>query len=218
MNSTIQFPFLILAVFTLYGCQSGPPQVTPAQEFYENFQTLAPPDTLAIALDTVPGAPGQVIPVDLLLAALDPVLVNEMIYEPDTTDFQGRAYWKIPLDEKYDACLLGIRQAWFHFKYLLVYSRAKGVFVDLIPAAFLYGGDGGQLLGESRIFDRMTQPKLLTRTLEHSLRWSETDPGEPEDILIQGVGMKQWSGEQFREVPVRDSSRWIERYPLSAEW
>lgn len=207
-------PLTLLFLTVLSSCWSGPPPPTSSQELYASFQTLAPPDTLAITLDTVTGASGQAISADLLLAAVDPILIDKMIYEPDTTDFQGKAYWKVSLDENYDACLLDIRQAWFQFKYLLIYSKVEGVFIDLVPAAFLYGGDGGQLLCESRIFDWKTQPTLLSRTLEHSLRWSETDPGEPEDILIQGVGMKQWSEGQFREVAVRDSSTWIEKYHL----
>ncbi len=192
-----------------YGCKYQEP--TPAEELYADFQSIAPLDTLPIPLDTVGADTGRAISPQHFLAALDSILIETMIYEPDTFDFQGRAYWKIPLDEETEACLLDIKQGWFKFKYLLLYSKSTKSFVNLIPAAYFYGGDGGQILSESYLFDLNTTPTLFTSYYEHYLRLSSN---EPENIERRSMGLRQWSGGAFQEVPVRDSSVWQARYRI----
>ena len=59
-----------------------------------------------IKLNTLSDGPGRAIASDLFIAAINSTLLAEMLYEPDTFDFQGQALWKIALDEKYDDCLL----------------------------------------------------------------------------------------------------------------
>ncbi len=205
---------LLAIVLVINGCQTGQALLPPPQELYAHFQSIPLADTMAVKRDTVMGDSGRGIPAQLFFAGLDSALINELIYEPDTFDFRCRAYWKIELDKHSDACLLGIQEGWFQFKYLLVYSSQTKRFEEIVPVAYLYGGEGGQVISESRIFDLDTQPTILILYLEHYLRWSETDPDEPEDINIRRVGLKQWSGEKFQEITVRDSNKWLQRYPL----
>ena len=215
----IKTPYLlvliILIISVVSSCSSGSKQPTPSQDLYALFQSSAPADTLPVRYDAIPGETSQSIPVDLFIAGIDSALITKMIYEPDTTDFQGRAYWKIALDDDFEACLLGLSQAWFKFKYLLIYSKSDQSFVDILPVAYLYGGDGGQIISESWIFDLESQPVILRRFLEHSIRMSETKPGEPEITDLETVGMKRWTQGEFQEIEVRDSSRWIQAYPLA---
>lgn len=208
---------LSIVILAIFGCQARPEQPTPAQDLYANFQPITSSDTLLVGLDSIAGESSRVIPAKLFLAAIDSMLIAEMIYEPDTFDFRGRAYWKLDLDENFAACLIGIQQVWFHFKYLLIYSKPAESFVGLIPLAYLYGGDGGQIMCESRIFGLSAQPIIVTGYQEHYIRWVETNPDEPEVIDLKSVGLRQWAPGGFQEVPVRDSSKWLEMVPMPYE-
>lgn len=206
---------LSIVILAIFACQARPEPPTPAQELYANFQPVASSDTLFVGLDSVAGDSGRAIPAGLLLVAIDSVLIAEMLYEPDTFDFHGRAYWKLGLDENFEACLIGIQQVWFRFKYLLIYSKITENFVGLIPVAYLYGGDGGQIICESRIFDLAARPVIVTGYQEHHIRWNETNPDEPEVIDLKSVGLRQWAPGGFQEIPVRDSSKWLKLVPMS---
>jgi len=210
IKNAFHIPIVILAIFA---CQARPEPPTPAQDLYANFQPVASSDTLLVGLDSVAGESSRAIPADLFLAAIDSVLIAEMIYA-DTFDFHGRAYWKLGLDENFEACLIGIQQVWFHFKYLLIYSKPTESFVGLIPVAYLYGGDGGQIMCESRIFDLAARPVIVTGYQEHHIRWNGTNPDEPEVIDLKSVGIRQWAPGGFQEIPVRDSSKWLKMVPM----
>lgn len=206
---------LSIVILAIFACQARPEPPTPAQDLYANFQAVASSDTLFVGLDSVAGDSGRAIPAGLLLVAIDSVLIAEMLYEPDTFDFHGRAYWKLGLDENFEACLIGIQQVWFRFKYLLIYSKITENFVGLIPVAYLYGGDGGQIICESRIFDLAARPVIVTGYQEHHIRWNDTNPDEPEVIDLKSVGIRQWAPGGFQEIPVRDSSKWLKLVPMS---
>lgn len=208
---------LFLMAFYLFSCSPTFQEKTQGGSLYTKFIALPASDTIAIQLDVVAGDTGRVVTAAEFLSEIDPGLLLNLIYEPDTTDFVSRAYWQIPLDENHEACLLGIEQVWFKFKYLLIYDKTSGKFINILPAAYLYGGDGAQIMCESRLFDVATKPTLMTRFLDHSIRMSENVPGEVEDINIKSVVLDQWSNGEFVQIPVPDSSYWIQKYPLPWE-
>ena len=214
IKNSFLLSIVAIVLLAIFSCKARPEPPTPAQELYANFQPVAPSDTLLVGLDSVAGEHSREIPARLLLAAIDSALIAEMLYEPDTFDFRGRAYWKLGLDENFEACLIGIQQVWFHFKYLLIYSKHAESFVGLIPVAYLYGGDGGQILCESRVLDLAARPVIVTGYQEHHIRWNETNPDEPEAIDLKSVGLRQWAPGGFQEIPVQDSSKWLKMVPM----
>jgi hypothetical protein len=215
MNKNRFFPSLLgsLLLLNIIACHTEPEPSTPPQYLYAKFQAITAADTLHIGLDSTAGKSGEDISATLFLAAIDSSLFADMIYEPDTFDFQAQAHWKVPLDKNYDACLLGMQQAWFKFKYLLIYSKSSKSFVDLLPAAYLFGGDGGQIVSESWIFDLKTKPTVVSPIQEHYMRWLDPDAEEPQIIDSKDISLLQWSDGTFEDVPIRDSSRYIRIFP-----
>lgn len=213
-KNVYSFSSIGLLLLLLGACLQVSSPDSPASDLYAKFQYLPAADTIHIALDTIVEGAGTTIAAASFLAALDSALLASMIYEPDTFDFRAQALWKTTLDEEYDACLLNLRQAWFQFKYLLIYSKFSESFVDLLPVAYLFGGEGGQILMESWMFDFNTRPAIISSQLERSMHWSETHPEEP--ILQENntVGQWQWSNGEFMEYPVRDTAAYLQRFPL----
>lgn len=214
IKNEFSLSFIGLLLLMLAACLQLSPPDSPASELYTKFQPLPAADTMHIALDTIVEGTGTPIAAASFLAAVDSALLFSLIYEPDTFDFRAQALWKIALDEEHDACLLDMRQAWFQFKYLLIYSKSSESFVDLLPVAYLFGGDGGQLLLESWMYDLATRPTIISLQLERSMRWSETHPEEPILQENKTVGRRQWSDGEFMEYPVRDTAAYLQRFSL----
>lgn len=209
----IFYPIALLLF--LSACQSQEESLTDAQKLYAYFPAIPSVDTLKIALDSLPLDSNAQIPAPLFWAAIDSSFYDAFLYEPDTFDFQAIASWKVSLNENQDACLISMQQGWFQFKYLLVYSKLRDQFIGIEPVAFLYGGDGGQIICKSWIFDLKSQPTIAIRQLERHIQWSETDPEEMEEVKYNQVEIKQWSQDQFRKIPVQDSSYWIQKIPIA---
>jgi|GEM_PF-531028 len=207
--SVLATVFLILTL-QLQGCQSTEP---PA--LVEHFTTIELSDTLHIDSERTEEEETQPVPLSDFFSSLDSSLIGEMIYQPDTTDTELYSHWKAPVDDQFEAYLLEMRQHWFVFKYLLVYSKAEQQFTSLLPVAHFYGGEGGQIRTESWLLDWKNgqTAKILTRQSEHTLRMLEE---EVEDIYEERVMLQQWQQGQFQEMQVQDSSSWIEKFPI--EW
>lgn len=190
-------------------CSPAEEDASPAQQFYAAFQEVLWEDTLYIGLDSVPKLPKKEVSFQLFFAATDSAFRQKLIYEPDTLDGAIRTVWKIPLMEGYDLCLLELRQAWFQFRYGLVYDKSSRRFIQIEPLAYFYGGDGGQVFSESWLLNQQT---LISRETERSLQW--TDKGEPEEIISRQVSGQIWSAPEFKTTTVSDSLYWMQRAPL----
>lgn len=194
---------------------STPP--TSAQQLYTQFRPWTnATDTIPMQLDSILFDSSQTVSPQLFIAALDSALIESMYYEPDTFDFRAQAYWAIPLDEDRDACLLDLGQLWFKFKYLLIYSKSAQQFVGIEPAAYFYGGDGGQITRESWLFNLSTTPTLFSGYLEHYLKYVE----EQDDMVSttsKKVGLQQWTDSTFQTIPLQDSAFWLRKYVLYGE-
>jgi hypothetical protein len=203
-------PLLAITIFYFQSCQSNQP---PA--LVEHFTPITFSDTIHVSPDSVEQQQAENIPLSDFFAALDSSLLNQFIYPPDTLDMQVYGHWRLPIDETFDACLLEVQQSWFVFKYLLMYSNAAQQFTDLLLAAQFYGGEGGQVRIESWLFDWGDEdtPQILSRISEHALIMSE---GEMKDTYEESVELRQWQQGAFQEMPVQDSNRWIQAYPI--EW
>lgn len=207
--SVLATVFLILTL-QLQGCQSTEP---PALD--KHFNPIELSDTLHINSERMEEGETQPIPQSDFFASLDSSLIGEMIYPPDTTEMELYSHWKAPINDRFEAYLLEVQEHWFVFKYLLVYSKAEQQFTSLVPAAHFYGGEGGQIRTESRLFDWKSKKtaKILTRESEHALQMLEEGV---KDTYEERVMIQQWQQGKFQEMQVPDSSAWIEKFPI--EW
>ncbi len=209
-------PFSILATGLIiigFYLQSCRPEEAPL--LIKHFTTIELSDTLHIDSERTEEEETQPVPLSDFFSSLDSSLTGKMIYQPDTSDTELYSHWKAPVDDQFEAYLLEMRQHWFIFKYLLVYSKAEQQFTSLLPVAHFYGGEGGQIRTESWLLDWKNgqTAKILTRQSEHTLRMLEE---EVEDIYEERVMLQQWEQGQFQEMQVQDSSSWIEKFPV--EW
>lgn len=193
----------------IMACSPAKEKISPAQQFYVAFQELPKQDTVYIGLDSVSMTTAKAVPFQRFFAATDAILQQNLIYQPDTLDGGLRALWKIPLKEGYDLCLMELRQAWFQFRYGLIYNRTDQQFIQLEPIAYFYGGDGGQVFGESWLINQQT---LISRETERSLQWTENN--EPEELISCQVSGQIWSATEFKTSTVSDSLYWMWREPL----
>lgn len=209
----VRFAVLLLptALLLHLSCQRADTASGPQLPDY--FTSISPGDTLIItSLEETEG--GEVIPFSTFFNELDTLLLDQMIYYPDSNDISALlGHWSIPLDDQFDAKLLEIQQSWFRFNYLLLYSKEERRFTGLFPAAYFYGGDGGQVIGKSWLFgfENNRALQLVARRLERS---TFPEEGEFREVFDESVALWEWEQHSFREGVIRDSSRWINEFPI----
>lgn len=186
---------------------------SPANQFYESFQFFNPQDTLKIGLDTIWVDTGRTISPLLFLAALDSNLLDEMIYPPEYMDFKVKAYWKIKLDAQTEFCLFGFEEHWFKFKYGLIYSRETKMFEEIMPVAYFYGGEGGQVVMESLLINNANSPTLFGGFYERNISLSDMDSDGMKVMEKRQMELKRWQHQEFVQVAVKDSSKWYSYLP-----
>lgn len=198
----------VLLLSLLWACSIGEVIEAPAGKLYASFDQRNPRDTLPIGLDSLSSGIKTTVEVRDLLRAVDSALLQQLIYEVDSLDSELWAYWKLPLGEDFELCLLGIDQHWFRFRYGLLYAKETRTFIDLIPLAYFYGGEGGQVFSESWLLQQKT---IISRESERSLRMG--DSGEMEEIISSSLSAQEWSPPRFAGTVVPDSSYWAGKEP-----
>ena len=200
--------FFVVITAAFSNCRSNKP---PA--LVEQFSPITHADTIYVSSYMEEDAQGQAIPAIKLYEALDAFLLDKMVYPLDSTDMEAFGQWTLPIDEQFDGFLLEIQQSWFVFKYLLIFSKERKKFVDLIPLGQFYGGDGGQIRMESWLFKQGDNgyPRILVRTSEHSLQITEDGP---EDTYEDQVHLLQWNKISFETITVPDAGQLIQAYPM----
>ncbi len=227
MNTYSKFTFLIrrgcgVALLTMLihqACNVPPPEspqpVPPA--LYQVLSPLSSSDTITITTPSKNSEAITALPATTWLSSIDSVLLDQIEFLPDSNDTEAYAYWKTPIDTAHELCLIGFKQNWYHNKSLLIYHLESKKFVGLFPAATFYGGDGGQILTASWLYDFNSDGflDLTYRTGEHWLKMAEP---EPEEFYTDAVQQLLWNPAKARFLPVKltiDSTGFIERFPLA---
>jgi hypothetical protein len=208
---------LALAYAGVLSCETDKTASMPWRPFFDPAETLhatSLSDTIPVGFSAEEGLPGREMPASVFLSGLDSALIAQMIYPPDTADMQVYGRWVLPIDPDHDGYLVEIRQFWFAFDYLFLYAKRTNSFTGLLPLSQFYGGEGSQIKTASLFFDweNANGPKILTRKSEHAL--VIRDDEEVEDVYEESVSLWQWENGAFVEIPVADSSRWIEGYSI----
>ncbi len=198
-------------------CQPVPN--TQSLEILNYFKQSPQSDTLHMEVSTQDegGSKGDSIPNSLFFSTIPKVLLEQIDYIADSAQAQVFGRGRFPLNDSIIAYWVEIRQFWFQHHSLFLYNNAQNTFTDQVTVAEFYGGDGGQVLIGSWLFDYDGDGKkdILRREIQHTMI-----PGE-EDVIERtepSASLLLWRNGHFVETPLQDTAAAIKRYPIRSFW
>lgn len=209
--------FFLLCFSLLFSCQR--PALPKEQTLMGYFQLHPPTDTLLVEIPEETEAPNtrDTIPNALFFSTLPPTLLQEIDYLADSAQAVVLGRQHFPLDDNLEAYWVEIHQFWFKHHSLLVYDKAGKTFTDRVTVAEWYGGDGGQVLIGSWLFDFDGDGKkdIVRRGIQHSLvPDGETMLERTEESAL----LLLWKNGQFVETPLPDTAAAVRQYPIRMLW
>ncbi len=208
---------LILCCGIFWGCAA---QQQSAHSNFTNtyFQPLTAADTIYFSLTSPRGMRATPIPYDTFLVHVDTSLWKDINYimDGEETSIVGLAHF--PIDAQHDAYIVGLTYSWYGNTSLLIQNKRQGHFVDLVPVAEFYGGDGGQVLRNSWCFDadKNGTRDLVVRDSNHSLVIDEN--GDQRDIYEEFVSIYILEPKGFVNAEIADSNALIKQFPVDWNW
>jgi hypothetical protein len=212
--TTLQFYCLgILA--TLVACQSS--QKAPPPDLRSYFTTQALGDTLHIEIDLERPSKSDTIPNRLFFTSIPADLLEPIEYLADSAEATVLSRQHFRLNDQVSAFWVEIRQFWFQHHALFLYNESKKAFTDRITVAEWYGGEGGQVLKGSWIFDFNGDGNkdILRREIEHSMILND---GEPLEQFFESADLLLWKNGRFEETPFQDTASLVRQYPIRSFW
>lgn len=214
----IQPSFFFLLCFSLMlSCQR--PGLPKERALTDYFEVRAPTDTLLVEIseETDVSNIGDTIPNALFFSTIPPTLLQEIDYLADSAQAVVFGRQHFPLDDNTEAYWVEIHQFWFKHHSLLVFDKAGKTFTDRVTIAEWYGGDGGQVLIGSWVFDFDGDSKtdIVRRDIQHSL----VPDGETAlERTAESAALLLWKNGQFVDTPLRDTAAVIKLYPIRTFW
>lgn len=212
------FPLLFLvsvAVLTLTCAHKRGPDSLLLHRFYLGGLT----DTLHLELpdEDVTTRFVDTLPRSLFFQTLD-TLLRPIEYLADSSSCTALALQRFEWNSQYDACLVQINQFWFKHQSILLFDKNQQKFSQRITVAEWYGGDGGQILTGSWLFDydQDGDKDLIRRVIEHSSTPNE-DLGM-EAKIVESAELLLWEKNAWIKVPVKDSMALVQKYPIRSVW
>ncbi len=172
---------------------------------------------MEISEETETLAAGDTIPNALFFSTISPTLLQEIDYLADSAQAVVFGRQHFSLGDNLEAYWVEIHQFWFKHQSLLVYDKARKTFLDRVTIAEWYGGDGGQVLIGSWIFDFDGDGKkdIMRRDIQHSL----VPDGETMlERTAESAALLLWKNGQFVETPLPDTAAAVRRYPIRTLW
>jgi hypothetical protein len=219
---TFRFDFLLggislLPFFIWVQCQQ--PEVAKTANIFGYFKALPAMDTLhvEVSLNDLNVEKGDTIPNHLFFTTIPPSLLQEINHVADSSMALVIGRRHFPLGPEVEAYWVEIRQFWFQHHSLLVYNKAQKVFTDRITLAEWYGGDGGQVLIGSWLFDVDGDKRkdVIQHEIEHSM--IPADP-EPIETNTHKISVLIGKNGRFTATSIVDSALLIKKYPIRSFW
>lgn len=212
-------PFLsAIILFSFFACQSrvGETQ-NAAPKLLPRFQSTPLGDTVHFEVNPqAEASTANAIPNSIFYSLLDSNILRKFENILDTNEMAIFGKERYALNADFDACLLDVQQFWFRYKLLLIFDKKHNAFTDLVKVAEWYGGDGGQTLTGSWLFDfdGDGQKDLVLRQIDHSMHVS--DEGEPQESNLEDASLLLWKNGSFVKSNSVDSSVLVKRFPIAS--
>ena len=207
--------FFFLGLFT--ACTRHTP--SPDATMLSYFQTATLSDTTHLELpdENLTPITGDTIPTALFFRTLSP-LMQPVDYIVDSTSSVVVALQRFPLNERYDGCLVHLTQNWFKHQSVLLFDKQAQRFTDRITVGEWYGGESGQILIGSWLFDYNGDGNndLVRRTIEHSTTISPND--EVEEKWAESAELLLWNKNSWVKTTIKDSATLVKNYPIRSVW
>lgn len=176
------------------------------------FREMPPGDTLYVDYETVE-AEGDTIPVQVLWAGLDSLMLEKIAFGADSTSMValGRGRWM--QDSTRMACLIKIDQYWWRFQYLLIYDRQAGAFTSIQPLSEFYGGESGQIATVSWLLG----DRIVMRSSEHFIEMMDEDEG-PQFHFDETAALWEWRDGAFQPAAVTDTAAVVKDWVVEWGW
>lgn len=180
------------------------------------FQTATLSDTTHLELPEEDPA-GDTIPTTLFFNTLGP-LMQPVDYIVDSTGSTVVALQRFSLNERYDGCLVHLTQNWFKHQSVLLFDKQTQRFTNRFTVGEWYGGEGGQVLIGSWLFDYNGDGNndLVRRSIEHSM--TSTPEGEAEEKFFESGELLLWQKDTWKKTTVKDSAVLVKNYPIRSVW
>jgi len=189
------------------------------REITDYFQLLPPTDTIhaEISAQSDSIVAGDTIPNRLFFSTLPSAFLQEIDYVADSSAAVVLGRYYFALNDSITAYWVEIRQFWFQHHSLLLYSLPQKRFTERITLAEWYGGDGGQNLIGSWLFDYDGdgQKDIVRQSIAHSMIPVGDDVKE---LTEPSVSLLLGKHGHFTAVPVADSANLIRRFPIRSAW
>lgn len=139
--------------------------------------------------------------------------MNDVWYFDNTGPMRVYARSRFALGDGMEALLADLRQNWYQHQSLFIYDPQQDTILDRTTVAEFYGGEGGQIITGSYLFDfdGDGDKDLLRREIEH---WLDPSGDEPVDRYTHHVFLLKWEGKGFKETPLQDTAALIEKFPI----
>ncbi len=200
---------------------AGRPPAT-AQEVLAYFKPLPATDTLHVEVNLEPDnlAPGDTIPNRLFFSEIPAGFLQEIDYLADSSAALVLGRGRFPLNDSIEAYWVEIRQYWFQHHTLLLYDQHRKKFVDMVRLAEWYGGESGQILVGSWLFDYDGdgQKDVFRREIRHSMIPDGDTVLERTEEMAE---LLRWESGQFTKVIVEPFSvnrTQGKRFPIRSFW
>jgi hypothetical protein len=215
-SKTLRFSVCI-AGFNILACCATPHR-QGVTALLSHFKTSALGDTLHIEiLNEIAGKP-DTIPNRIFFNSIPHRLLQPIEYLADSSASVVFSRQKIQLDAHISAYWVEIQLSWYKHHSLFLYDQSRHQFTDRITVAEWFGGDGGQILIGSWVFDYNGDGKkdLIVRDIQHSM--IPTDDGDAVEKTHESASILLWKNGRFVDTPFQDTTSLIRRFPIQSYW
>jgi hypothetical protein len=205
--------FSLMILWT--ACQTS--KSLQASKMLAYFHPKPVSDTLHIEIDLDHDFKADTIPNRIFFSSIPKPFLDQIDYLADSSEALVLARMQFPLNEQVTAYWVEIRQFWFQHHSLFLYNRSTRHFINRITVAEWFGGDGGQVLAGSWIFDFNGDGRkdILRQEIQHSMVLQDEEPVEHQETALS---LWLWQKDQFKSGSITDTARLIQKFPIRSFW